>query len=73
MVYRMVSSSRRFIAIRKYVVLYMVRSRYNYDSLVESYVISDSSGGDGGSNGGGSGGVGGEYSMILLLLEKKDC
>ena len=73
MVYRMVSSSRRFIAIRKYVVLYIVRCRYNYDSLVESCVLSDSSGGDGGSDGGGSGGAGGEYCIMLLLLEKKDC
>ena len=48
-----------------------MRSRYNYDSLVESCVISDSSGGDGGSDGGGSGGAGGEYSIMLLLLERR--
>ena len=48
-----------------------MRGRYNYDSLVESCVISDSSGGDGGSNGGGSGRAGGEYSIMLLLLERR--
>ena len=71
MVYRMVSSARRSVTIRKYVVLYIVRCRYNYDSLVESCVISDSSGGDGGSDGGGSGRAGGEYSIMLLLLERR--
>ena len=72
MVDRMVSSARRSVTIRKYVVLYFVRSRYNYDSLGELCVISDSHGGIGGSNGGGSGGAGGEYSIMLLLLEKKN-